>query len=97
MNIIVRDLNFNAEQHLLDYAKKKAEKIYNLYEGIVGIEVNMRLENNSEEANKTSEIIVKVPGNDLFAKKTSASFEEATDSCTEAIRKQVTKHKEKVR
>jgi putative sigma-54 modulation protein len=97
MNISVRDVNFNAEQKLVEYAKKKVEKLYQVYDHIVAIEVNLRLENNSEESNKTAEIIVKVPGNDLFAKKTSATFEEATDVSVEAMRKQVTKHKEKVR
>jgi putative sigma-54 modulation protein len=38
-----------------------------------------------------------VPGNDLFAKKQSKSFEEATDIAVDALRKQLTKHKEKQR
>lgn len=97
MNIIVKDVNFNAEEHLMEYARKKAEKLYHLYDDILGVEVNLRLENKTEDANKTAEILVKVAGNDLFAKKTSKSFEEATDSSLEALRKQVARYKEKAR
>ena len=35
------------------------------------------------------------PGKELFAKKQCKSFEEATDLACEALRKQVTKHKQK--
>lgn len=95
MNIVVNDVNFNADQELLDYARKKAEKLYHLYDHILGVEVSFKLENNTNDQNKTAEIKVKVAGNELFAKKTSKTFEEATDSSVEALRKQVEKHKEK--
>jgi len=38
-----------------------------------------------------------VPGTDLFARKQSRSFEEAADTAVEALRRQLTKHKEKLR
>jgi len=36
-----------------------------------------------------------VPGDQLFAEKTNGSFEAAADHCTEALRRQIKKHKEK--
>jgi len=96
MNIQVKDVNFNAEQKLIDHTKKRVEKLYQLYDHIVSVDVNLRLENNGAEAgNKTSEIIVKVPGNELFAKKTMESFEKATDASLAALKKQVGKYKDK--
>lgn len=95
MDIQVKDVNFNAEERLIAETKKKVEKLYHLYDHIVSVDVNLRLENNHEEGNKTSEIIVKVPGNELFAKKTMESFEKATEASIEALRKQVTKYKGK--
>ena len=95
MDIQVKDVNFNAEQRLLNQTKKRVEKLYHLYDHIVSVDVNLKLENNNIEGNKTTEIIVKVPGNELFAKKTMASFEKATDASLAALRKQVTKYKGK--
>lgn len=96
MDIHVKDVNFNADQHLLTQTKKRAEKLFNLYNHIVRVEVNLKLENNTADENKTAEIIVKVPGNELFAKKTMSSFEKATDASLDALVKQVTKYKEKL-
>ena len=49
-----------------------------------------------EKENKISELKLLIPGKTLVAKKQCKSFEEATDLATEALRKQVKKHKEKV-
>jgi putative sigma-54 modulation protein len=88
-------VNFNADQGLLDDTKRKIEKLYLLYDHIVSVDVNLKLENNGVDDNKTSEIIVKVPGNELFAKKTMSSFEKATDASLDALKKQVDKYKGK--
>jgi putative sigma-54 modulation protein len=95
MDIQVKDVNFNAEQSLLTETKKRVEKLYHLYDHIVSVDVNLRLENGHEDGNKTSEIIVKVPGSELFAKKTTTSFEKAIDASIAALRKQVGKYKGK--
>jgi putative sigma-54 modulation protein len=95
MDIRVKDVNFNAEQRLLDETKKRVEKLYHLFDHIVSVDVNLKLENNGVDENKTSEIIVKVPGNELFAKKTMSSFEKATDASLDALKKQVDKYKGK--
>lgn len=93
MNIQVKDVNFNAEEHLINFARKKAEKMYQLHEGVMGVEVNMKLENNREDENKTAEIRVMVPGNDIFAKKTEKTFEAAIDASILALKKQMEKLK----
>lgn len=95
MDIQVKDVNFNAEQKLLTLTKKRVEKLYHLYDHIVSVDVNLKLENNGVDGNKTTEIIVKVPGNELFAKKTMTTFEKATDASIAALRKQVGKYKGK--
>jgi putative sigma-54 modulation protein len=43
--------------------------------------------------NKTVEIKLNIPGNQLFAKEEAKSFEEATDQATEALRRQLRKLK----
>ena len=51
--------------------------------------------NNTGIENKTVEIKLNIPGNQLFAKEEAKSFEEATDLATEALRRQVRKIKVK--
>ena len=53
MDIQVKDVNFNAEQRLLNQTKKRVEKLYHLYDHIVSVDVNLKLENNNIEGNKT--------------------------------------------
>jgi putative sigma-54 modulation protein len=73
------------------------DKLVSLHDGIIGSEVTLRVDNTDEPANKIAEIKLLVPGNDLFARKQSKSFEEAADIAVEALRRQLTKHKEKLR
>ena len=57
----------------------------------------LRLDKASNNENKIAEIRLNVPGSNLFAKKQSKSFEESTDIAVEALRRQVKKHKEKLK
>jgi putative sigma-54 modulation protein len=97
MNIKLNPVNFSIEAELTDYATKRAEKLYQMYDGTVGIEVTLKLENSTGDNTKTAELLWKVPGNDLFAGKTSKTFEEALDHASEALRKQLDKYKERNR
>jgi len=97
MNIKVHTLHFDADQKLIDFTQKKVEKLVKFYEGIVGAEVTFRLDKNSKDENKITEIKLEIPGNDLFAKRQCKTFEEATDEVIDALKKQLTKHKEKQR
>jgi putative sigma-54 modulation protein len=97
MNIKVHTLHFDADQKLIDFTQKKVEKLIKFYEGIVGAEITFRLDKNSKDENKIAEIKLEIPGNDLFAKRQCKTFEEATDEVIDALKKQLTKHKEKQR
>jgi putative sigma-54 modulation protein len=57
----------------------------------------LRYEKDQTPDNKISEIKLQIPGSDLFAKKQSTTFEEATDMAVDALRKQLTKRKAKQR
>jgi putative sigma-54 modulation protein len=97
MDIKVSSVHFNADKRLLDFVNKKITKLIKFYEDIIGAEVFLRLDNTQNLDNKVAEIKLVIPGYDMFAKKQSKSFEEATDSAIEALRQQIIKHKEKVR
>ena len=96
MKLQVHSIHFNADVKLIDFIQKKVDKLETFYDRMVDGEVFLRLNNEGIE-NKTVEIKLKVPGNQLFAKEQAKSFEEATDLATEALRAQLKKFKTKVR
>ena len=97
MNIKINSVHFKADGKLESFIKEKLQKMLSIYEGIIGSEVILKLENTESRDNKMVEIRLIVRGYDLFAKKQAKSFEEATDQATEALKKQLIKHKEKIR
>ena len=97
MKVNINSVHFKADRKLKVFIQEKIEKLSNIYEGVIGTDVTLKLSNNVEPENKIAEIRVKMRGLDLYAKKQSKSFEEATDTAVEALRKQLTKRKEKIR
>lgn len=97
MKVNINSVHFKTDRKLDTFITEKVEKLSDMYDGIIGSEVTLRLNNNDDQDNKVAEIRLLVPGNDLFAKKQSKSFEEATDIAVDALRKQLSKHKEKQR
>jgi len=97
MNIKINSVHFKADGKLELFIKEKLQKMLSIYEGIIGSEVILKLENTEDRDNKMVEIRLLVRGYDLFAKKQAKSFEEATDQAMEALKKQLIKHKEKIR
>jgi putative sigma-54 modulation protein len=97
MNIKINSVHFKADKKLESFIMEKLEKMLALYEGIIGSEVILKLENSETRENKLVEIRLIIRGYDLFAKKLSTTFEEATDKAVEALRKQLMRHKEKIR
>jgi putative sigma-54 modulation protein len=93
----IQTVGFTADQKLLDFVNEKISKLHQFFDGIVAMEVYLKLDNNSEEDNKVAEIRVFIPGSDLFVKKKGKSFEEAVDQVMDTLKRQVQKHKEKVK
>ena len=97
MNIQIHSLRFDADKKLVDFVHQKVEKLTLFSDDIVNAEVTLRLDKDQEKENKISEIRLELAGGPLFAKKQSKTFEEATDDTIDALKKQITKHKEKMR
>jgi putative sigma-54 modulation protein len=95
MNIKINSLRFSPTKQLENFVEEKINKLGHFYDEIIAAEIFLKLENTQNEENKVSEIKIEIPGNELFAKKQSKSFEESTDSAIEALKKQITKHKNK--
>lgn len=97
MKVSIKAVKFKTDKKLESFISEKVEKLSGVYEGIIGSEVTLKVENTESQENKVAEIRLLIKGNDLFAKKQSATFEEATDTAVDALRKQLDKHKEKLR
>ena len=96
MNIQVKTVHFTADQKLMDFVNKKVSKLDTYFEGIIGAEVIMKVDKPETANNKIAEIKLSIPGYDyLFAEKQADSFEESLDLAIDAIRRQLTKFKEK--
>jgi putative sigma-54 modulation protein len=97
MNIQIHSVRFDADKKLIDFVHQKLDKLTQFAEDIVNAEVYLRLDKDQERENKISEIKLELSGGPLFAKKQSKTFEEATDEAIDALKKQITRHKEKKR
>jgi putative sigma-54 modulation protein len=97
MNVQIHSVRFDADKKLIDFVHQKLEKLTQFGEDIVNAEVYLRLNKDQERENKISEIKLELPGGPLFARKQSKTFEEATDESIDALKVQITKHKQKKR
>ena len=95
MKVIINAVKFKADAKLEEFINDKVGKLSGVYDGIIGSEVILKVDNVETPDNKIAEIRLLIKGNDLFAKKQSTSFEEATDTAISALRKQLDKHKSK--
>lgn len=98
MNIQVKTVHFTADQKLTDFLTKKVMKLDTYFEGIIGADVILKVVKPETVNNKVAEVKLSIPGYDyLFAEKQADTFEEAIDLATDAIRRQLTKFKEKLK
>lgn len=97
MNVQIHSVRFDADKKLIDFVQQKLEKLTQFGEDIVNVEVYLRLDKDQDRENKISEIKLDMPGGPLFSRKQSKTFEEATDQAIDALKKQITKYKQKKR
>lgn len=97
MKVKVQSIHFDADRKLLQFVEEKVDKLTHFYESIIESEVFLRLEKSEDKGNKVAEIKISTPGKTLFAREQCKTFEEATDNAVDALRKQITRHKEKLR
>lgn len=94
MKISVQSMGLTPHAPLEEHIEKKLGKLENYYDKIVECKVYLKVENKSDKENKTVEVLLAVPGDDIVVKKTSASFEESLDQCADVAKKLLIKKKE---
>ena len=95
MKLQMSALKFDADQALLEFIQKRADKLDLFYDNILDGEVNMKLGADEIKGNKVVEMKLNVPGASFFASEESKSFEASADQAVEALRRQLRKHKGK--
>jgi len=96
MNIQIQSIGFDATRTLQKLINHRLEKIGHVSDRILDGKVILKLDKSDTHENKVCEIRLVIPGNDLFAKKNAASFEQALDQVIHALEKQVHDWKDKL-
>lgn len=97
MKVNITSVHFKTDKKLENFIEKKVGKLTGMMEGVIGSEVTLKLESSEKRENKIAEIRLLIRGYDLYAKKQSKTFEEATDTAVDALKKQLEKYKGKTR
>ncbi|MBP5306537.1 MAG: ribosome-associated translation inhibitor RaiA [Paludibacteraceae bacterium] len=97
MDIKIQPIHFSITSKLEEHINKKVAKLEKLHDGIINVDVILKVVKPETSKNKEAEIKVKVPNSEFFASKVTDTFEESVDTALEAIERQITKAKEKSR
>ncbi len=96
MNVSIQTVHFVADSKLVEYVKKKIEKISQYHDRITKVDVYLKLDNVVHNIkDKVAEISVHIPRHDFFVKHSSKSFEESFDTALDAVVNQIKRKKEK--
>ena len=97
MKVNINSVHFKVDKKLVQFIEQKVDKLSQYYDEIIGSDVSLKVSNKSDRENKIAEIRINIKGSDLYAKKQCDTFEEATDQAVDALKRQLTKHKAKIR
>jgi ribosome hibernation promoting factor len=97
MKTTINAIKFDADRKLVLFIQNKVKKLSKFFDDILAVEVFLKIENTQDIDNKIVEIKIEIPGNSLFSRKQSKTFEESTVLAIDALKLQLIKHKEKLR
>ena len=93
MKIIIQSPDFKATKRLQKFVHQHVQKLEVFYNRIVEGRVCLKTDNLAPSESKVCELQIVVPGNDLFASKRAATFEEAAVEAVAAAKHQLDKLK----
>lgn len=97
MQILIQSIHFTADQKLIDYINKRLEKLLTFHDNIIDANVYLKVENVTDEKNKTLEVKLNVQNQTLFCEEHCQTFECAIDMAVESLKMQLKKYKSKLR
>ncbi|MCE2616956.1 MAG: ribosome hibernation-promoting factor, HPF/YfiA family [Phocaeicola sp.] len=97
MEVRIQAIHFDASEKLQNFIQKKTAKLEKYCDNISKVEVLLKVVKPETANNKNASIKVNALNGEFFAEKVSDTFEESVDVCIDALSKQLTKAKEKLR
>ena len=97
MEVRIQSIHFDASEKLQEFIQKKVAKLEKFCDDIKKVEVSLKVVKPETAMNKEAGIKVLTLNSEFFAEKVSDTFEESVDECVDALSKQLTKAKEKLR
>jgi len=94
MKVTLQSIGLTPHSPLEERVEKKIKKLETFYDKIHSCKVFLKVENTADKENKTVEIILYIPGDEIVVKKTTSSFEESIDMCVDTAKKLLIKRKE---
>ncbi|MDR0955250.1 MAG: ribosome-associated translation inhibitor RaiA [Rikenellaceae bacterium] len=96
MEIRIQSVKFDADKKLVAFIEEKVSKLDRFADDILAADVTLKLDkDSSEHANKVAVLKLDVAGDTPVAERRSKSFEEAVDLAIDAVKVQLSKHKNK--
>ena len=93
----IQSIHFDADVKLLQQVQDKMERLARYIQNkAIEAKVILKLEHGGQVQDKVIEIIINLPGQNLVAKSTKKSFEEALNQVIATLKKQLLRHKEKI-
>jgi len=85
----IQSVHFDASQQLVEFVEKKVAKLEKLCEGATSLEVAMKLIKPETSNNKEVALRLSTGNGELFASKTSDTFEDALLGAIDAVKVQI--------
>lgn len=95
MEVRIQAIHFDITGKLTDFINRKAERLARRNPDITIIDVSLKVVKPETANNKEALIKVTAPGVEEIASKTADTFEEAVDTCLEALSRQLEKRKDR--
>lgn len=96
MKINIQSTSFHPSEKLIDFTNDKVQKLSQYSTRIMEARVVLKVDKSDDRSNKVCDIRLSIPGDDLFASRHAASFEEAVLETVEVMTHQLVKWKEKM-
>lgn len=96
MKTEIQSIHFKADRKLKEFINIKVEKLETFYDGIIDVQVFLKVLNVPEKENKEIEIKVNAKSNSFIQTEIGQTFEAATDLAVESLKKQIKRFKGKI-
>ena len=93
MQIVIQSPHVTPTEALTKFIKNKIGKLSHFYNRIEAAEIFLKTEKSDSADDKVCEIRLAIPGNDLFVKKQSNTFEDAVTKVVDSLHVEIDKMK----